>query len=147
MPSHVNALNNRRKSNVRLAVKYHPDKNPGDKASEAKFKEISEANEVLSDSEKRKKYDTLGANWNQYQQQGGAGQDFDWSEYMNQGSGGQTYYSTGGDFGNAFGGQGGFSDFFESIFGGAGMGTSGRKRTRTAVFKGEDMQGSCEISN
>lgn len=54
----------------RLAVKYHPDKNPGDKKAEEKFKEINEANEVLSDVEKRKKYDELGANWNAYQQHG-----------------------------------------------------------------------------
>ena len=54
----------------KLAVKYHPDKNPGDKKAEEKFKELSEANEVLSDATKRKKYDELGSNWQQYQQQG-----------------------------------------------------------------------------
>src|SRR6266700_3845760 len=47
----------------KLARKYHPDVNPGDKKSEAKFKEINEAYEVLSDSDKRRKYDTLGPNW------------------------------------------------------------------------------------
>jgi len=50
----------------KLAVKYHPDKNAGDKEAENKFKLINEANEVLSDPEKRKKYDTLGENWNKY---------------------------------------------------------------------------------
>src|SRR6187455_1186865 len=52
----------------KLAVKYHPDKNQGDKVAEEKFKEISEANEVLSDPDKRKKYDEVGANWKQYEQ-------------------------------------------------------------------------------
>ena len=58
-----------RKSYRRLARKYHPDLNPGDKAAETKFKEINEANEVLGDSEKRRKYDELGANWRMYEQQ------------------------------------------------------------------------------
>ena len=52
----------------KLARKHHPDVNPGDKAAEAKFKEINEANEVLGDPDKRKKYDELGANWRMYEQ-------------------------------------------------------------------------------
>src|SRR6186713_3210775 len=59
-----------RKAFRKLAKKHHPDLNPGDKAAEAKFKDLNEANEVLGDPEKRKKYDELGANWRLYEQQG-----------------------------------------------------------------------------
>jgi len=101
-----------KKAYRKLAVKYHPDKTKGDKASEEKFKEANEANEVLGNPEKRKKYDELGQQWNQYQHGGNQEGSSDWSTFQ-QRSGRQ---SRGNDFGF---GSSGFSDFFEQFFGGS----------------------------
>lgn len=133
----------------KLAVKHHPDKNKDNKSAEDKFKEVNEANEVLSDAAKRKKYDELGENYHHYQQSGGA-QDFDWSQYANQSrGGGQGQYNYGGDFGNNFGG-GGFSDFFENLFGGGGGfgGTQqkGRRSAKRASMRGEDFNAELSIT-
>ena len=90
----------------KLAKKYHPDLNQGDKESEKKFQEVNEAYEVLSDEEKRKKYDTFGSNYNMYD-----GMNFDPSQY-GYGGNSYTYTYSNGDFDGK-----GFSDFFNLIFG------------------------------
>jgi curved DNA-binding protein len=130
----------------KLAVKYHPDKTKGNKAAEEKFKEVNEANEVLSDSEKRKKYDELGENWKYYQQSGGDAQGFDWSRYAQGGTGGgRTYYHFEDDPNEMFGGSG-FSDFFEAIFGQTSRRGSGQRRSRTSASKGQDFTAELSIS-
>jgi len=121
----------------KLAVKHHPDKNAGNKGAEEKFKAISEAYSVLSDVEKRKKYDELGVNYNQYQQQGNAREDFDWSQWANQGGGNQRTRSTHGDQGFD---ESSFSDFFEELFGnkqGAGQRTRSARAAKGGDYKAE----------
>ena len=137
-----------KKAYRKLARQYHPDVNPNDATAEQKFKEVNEANEVLSDADKRQKYDQLGADYARYQQAGGGrgpgaggGQGgFDWSQYAQ--GGGQGGF--GGFGGGQFGGEGeDFSDFFSSMFGGMG-GAGGGRSSRPGA--GQDYQAELELS-
>jgi len=135
-----------KKAFKKLARKYHPDLNPDDPTAKQKFQEINEANEVLSDPEKRKKYDAYGENWKhadefeaqrqRYRQQGGAGG-------FGHGGGYWSSSGDGGGFSSSFNGdEGEFSDFFESLFGSR----RGSSRRSSAGFKGQDYNAELHLS-
>ena len=135
-----------RKAFRRLAKQYHPDINANDPRAQERFQEINEANEVLSDPEKRKRYDEYGEHWahaeeyeaqrRQYEQQYGGGQQYG-------GFGGFGGFSFGGfgDFTRSEGNTGGFSDFFEQLFGGAG-----RRSTRQQPLRGTDYEAELHLT-
>ncbi|MDP4150656.1 MAG: J domain-containing protein [Bacteroidota bacterium] len=136
----------------KLARKLHPDLNPNDKEANRKFQQINEANEVLSDPEKRKKYDQYGKDWQHADAFEKARQSQGGGRGGQGGFGGMGGGFGGGDFGDAEFGEGGFSEFFESLFGGGGRaggsarsGGAGRAGGQ-ARFRGQDQQAEYHLS-
>jgi curved DNA-binding protein len=130
-----------KKAYRKLAIKCHPDKTRGDKAANEKFMEINEANQVLGDPEKRKKYDQFGADWKNYEEAGARPGGFDWSKYAN--AGGRQKPRMGADeFESMFTG-GDDIDLFEFLFGER----SGRRQgRRSAACKGDDLSAETALS-
>ncbi len=132
-----------KKAYRKLARKYHPDLNPGDKEAEKKFKELNEANEVLANEENRKKYDKYGENWKH-------GEEYEKAQQQ------QRQYQQQQNYGGGFGGFSGadfgegedYSDFFQSMFGGNAGGGFGRSSRGSASgkFKGQDVNAELNLN-
>jgi len=134
-----------RRAYRKLALKYHPDRNPHDSSAEEKFKEINEANQVLSDPQKRARYDQLGESYTQWQARGAPTGGFNWEDWANVRTGGGTRVDM-GDLEDMLGDQ--FSEFFRNIFG--GMYNTGSRtqsqRTRSSQVRKPEYQQKVTIS-
>jgi curved DNA-binding protein len=139
-----------KKAYRKMAMKFHPDRNQGDKQAEEKFKEINEAHQVLSDPEKRARYDQLGDSYAHWQQRGGAPGGFNWDDWYTQTPRGNVRVDV-GNLEDLFGGGGlgDFSEFFRRIFGGmggvSGFDTSMRGQAQRS-YAPADVQHELEIS-
>jgi curved DNA-binding protein len=129
-----------KKAYRKMAAKYHPDANPDDDVAVKKFKDISEAYEVLKDPEKKKIYDEVGSDWKRYHRSGGTADDFNWAQYRPKSAPGGFSYEYSGNFDDMFGAGGGssFSDFFESLFGGGGF-SAGKQSAQQNTFRRENL--------
>jgi curved DNA-binding protein len=130
-----------KKAYRKLALKYHPDKNKGDKAAAEKFNDINDANQVLSDPEKRKKYDQFGADYKRYEEAGAQPGGFDWSKYAG-GRGGQSHRMSGEDFESMFG-EDSDGDLFEMLF---GQREGSRRGRMNRAIKGDDLEAETTLS-
>lgn len=124
--------NDIKKAYRKLARKYHPDLNPNDKEAELKFKQVNEANEVLSNDENRKKYDKYGENWQH-------GEAYEQAQQQQRQSRGQQQYQGAQGF-EGFG-EGDYSDFFESMFGGGFSNRGGNVK-----FRGQDFNAQLQLN-